>query len=480
MFKKITLRKLVVFVGLLVFGISAIAIPSRSTYGAQVSVDEPQYLLTALSIGEDLDLDISDEIEEEKFRKFHEIGLNTQTIDMNSSGQRLSPHDPLLPLLLSGPMRIGGWVGARVMLAIFSGLLASATLWVAVRRFKASPKIAAWVIGSFGAAPPLCSYGSQIYPEVPAALAVVLAIATATGTRSRWNSIGFVLAITALPWLSIKYLPVAFTIFLLASLTKDGTGKKFLSKSSAMVFVLMAVVYLLFHQLVYQGWTVYSAGDHFVGGEFEVIGGDPDIWGRSNRIIGLLVDKGFGLAAWTPSFLILPIAIAFNCRKKVDGWHYLILPFLIGWSTATWIAFTMHGWWWPGRQTVAVLPLGIIAITMLLDHFKKFLLPTILATAIGSIGWIWVAIEAQTGRRALIVDFEDTSWPWYKVWSKIFPDFHRMPTNTMWIAAFWALILSLLVTVGWCSVDRNKNSFRCKRADTNMATTDLDGSGSIR
>ena len=51
------------FVGFLVFGISAIAIPSRSTYGAQVSVDEPQYLLTALSIGEDLDLDISDEIE---------------------------------------------------------------------------------------------------------------------------------------------------------------------------------------------------------------------------------------------------------------------------------------------------------------------------------------------------------------------------------------------------------------------------------
>ena len=63
------------FIGLLVFGISAVAIPSRSTYGAQVSVDEPQYLLTALSIGEDFDLDISDEIAEEKFRNFHEVGL---------------------------------------------------------------------------------------------------------------------------------------------------------------------------------------------------------------------------------------------------------------------------------------------------------------------------------------------------------------------------------------------------------------------
>lgn len=468
------------FVGLFVFGISAIAIPSRSTYGAQVSVDEPQYLLTALSIGEDLNLDISDEIEEEKFRTFHEVGLNTQTIDMNSSGQRLSPHDPLLPLLLSGPMRIGGWVGARVLLAIFAGLLASTTLWVAVRRFKVSPKIAAWVVGSFGAAPPLCSYGSQIYPEVPAALAVILAIATITGPRSKWNSIGFVLSITALPWLSIKYLPVAFTIFLLASLSNKKTERKRISTSTAVVFVLMAAIYLLSHQLVYQGWTVYSAGDHFVGSEFEVIGGDPDIWGRSNRIIGLLVDKGFGLAAWTPSFLILPIAIAFNCKKKVDNWNYLILPFLIGWSTATWVAFTMHGWWWPGRQTVVVLPLGIIAIAILLDHFQKFLLPTIVATAIGSIGWVWIAVETQTGRRALIVDFEETSWPWYKIWSKIFPDFHRMPTNTTWIATFWALALLLLMAIGWHSADRNKNSFRRKRADTNMATTDLDGSGSIR
>ena len=265
------------FVGLFVFGISAIAIPSRSTYGAQVSVDEPQYLLTALSIGEDLNLDISDEIEEEKFRTFHEVGLNTQTIDMNSSGQRLSPHDPLLPLLLSGPMRIGGWVGARVLLAIFAGLLASTTLWVAVRRFKVSPKIAAWVVGSFGAAPPLCSYGSQIYPEVPAALAVILAIATITGPRSKWNSIGFVLSITALPWLSIKYLPVAFTIFLLASLSNKKTERKRISTSTAVVFVLMAAIYLLSHQLVYQGWTVYSAGDHFAGSEFEVIEGYPTL-----------------------------------------------------------------------------------------------------------------------------------------------------------------------------------------------------------
>ena len=40
------------------------AINARATYGAKISVDEPQYLLTALSIAEDFDLDISDELDE--------------------------------------------------------------------------------------------------------------------------------------------------------------------------------------------------------------------------------------------------------------------------------------------------------------------------------------------------------------------------------------------------------------------------------
>ena len=84
-------------------GTAAIGIPARSTYGAQVSVDEPQYLMTALSLGKDFNLDISDEIENGEYLPFHEVPLNTQTFDLDTAGQRLSPHDPLLPLLLAGP-----------------------------------------------------------------------------------------------------------------------------------------------------------------------------------------------------------------------------------------------------------------------------------------------------------------------------------------------------------------------------------------
>ena len=102
-----------------------VGIDARATYGARVSADEPQYLLTAISLGEDFDLDISDELEDQRYLPFHEITVDQQTVDLNSDGQRISPHDPLLPLVLAGPMRIGGWVAAKATLAIMLGFVAA-------------------------------------------------------------------------------------------------------------------------------------------------------------------------------------------------------------------------------------------------------------------------------------------------------------------------------------------------------------------
>ena len=48
--------------------VAFVGIDARATYGARVSGDEPQYLLTATSIGEDGNLDIADEIAEGRYR----------------------------------------------------------------------------------------------------------------------------------------------------------------------------------------------------------------------------------------------------------------------------------------------------------------------------------------------------------------------------------------------------------------------------
>ncbi|HTE69245.1 MAG TPA: hypothetical protein VK942_10875, partial [Actinomycetes bacterium] len=120
-------------VGLVVAVGCAAGIAVPATHETQTTADEPQYLLTAISLATDRDLDIADELAGGRWRPFHALPLPQQTEPL-AGGRRLSPHDPLLPLLLAAPVEVGGWVGAKLAMAAMAGLLAALLLWTAVRR----------------------------------------------------------------------------------------------------------------------------------------------------------------------------------------------------------------------------------------------------------------------------------------------------------------------------------------------------------
>jgi hypothetical protein len=352
-------------VGLLATVAAALGIGVRSTYGGNAAVDEPQYLLTALSLGEDGSLDISDELAARRWLPYHDADLPVQT-QVPADGRQLSPHDPLLPALLAVPMRLGGWVAAKATLALLGGVLAALTVWVAVRRFVVPVRIAGPGVALAACSAPLAVYGQQVYPELPAALATMVAVAALTGPLRRWPSLAaLAAAVVALPWLSVKYAPVA------AALTAVGVGRlcrrdRSGRRSAAWLVGALAVAgagYLLVHRLVWGGWTVYASGDNFqASGEFGVIGFRPNYPGRSIRLLGLLVDRDFGLAGWQPAWLlIVPAAVAL-LRARPPGWPALVAPLAAGWLAATYLAVTMHGFWWPGRQLVVVLPLAVLLV----------------------------------------------------------------------------------------------------------------------
>lgn len=437
-------------VALWTLGWALIALDARSTYGARTSGDEPQYLTTALSLGTDFDLDISDEIAERSFEPYHEISLNTQTFPLNDDGQRLSPHDPLLPLLLAAPMAAGGWVAAKATLAVIAALTAMSTLWLAVRRLGVRLGVAAGVVAAFFATPPLVAYGTQVYPEMPAALCVTLALAAASGPLGRGARVVAAVAVVALPWLSVKYVPVAAVIALVVVVRLWPDRRRQLASETAF-FVLAGIAYLWLHRRIYGGWTVYAAGDHFVGaGEFSVVGSQPDYLGRSRRVVGLLVDREFGLAAWMPAYLVLPGAMAVLARVRPPRWWAIGATVAVGYGVATWVALTMHGWWWPGRQLVVILPVAVAAIALGAERIAALRWVVLGGWIVGALGWAWLAIEASTDRRTIIVDFAETPYPWYRAWSTLLPDYQSFGgLGSVMLHWLWAMALIGIAAVTW-------------------------------
>jgi len=445
------LRRAMLFVAVTVTAVACAAVDARATYGARTTADEPQYLLTALSIGEDLDLDISDEIAAERYRPFSEVGLDEQTV-VDSGGRRFIPHDPLLPALLAPSMRLGGWVLAKLTLAAMAGVLAALTLWLAVRRFGVSVAPAALVVGAFGITPPLVSYGTQIYPELPAALAVTAAIAALTGPLRTRGLVVAGIALVALPWLGVKYVPVAAALAALLVWRLWRSGRKVDLVWFGVAMVAAGLAYLAAHRIVYGGWTVYAAGDHFVdAGELSVVGNDPDLPGRSRRLLGLLVDRGFGLAAWAPAYLLAIPATAGWLRTRPRGWGLLALPMAVGWLTATFVALTMHGWWWPGRQVVVILPAVVVIVAWWAAQSRARLTAVLALATVGLLGWLWLVIEASSGQLTLIVDFVDTANPLYRLSSRLLPDGQHMTDLTGPLTTIWWLLAAGLAVLGWRS-----------------------------
>lgn len=443
------------------FGAAAAGIAIPATAGQHAAVDETQYLLTAISLAEDGDLDIADELAARRWLAFADDEPPVQTAT-RADGRAISPHDPLLPLLLAGPVALGGWIGAKLALAACAGALAAAMLWTAVRRFAVRLRVAAPGVAIAAASAPLAVYGQQLYPELPAALTVVLGVAALTGPADRRHLAVLAAVIVAAPWLSVKYVPVVAVLAALGGYRWWRAGRRTDVLLTSGALALAGAAYLAVHRMVWGGWTVYASGDHFAtrGGEFTVVGDDISVAGRSVRLLALLTDRDYGLLAWQPAFLLLiPAAAALlsarafharhtRCNARAEQEHRaptvrgglvrrrpgvggLLAPLAVGWLVAAFVAATMHGFWWPGRHLVMVLPLAVLAILVWVGSAGTAV--RLAALALGMAGVVtyagllvagytgeftWVSgLDAVGGPlRALLPDYRATFWVPHLLW----------------------------------------------------------------
>jgi hypothetical protein len=189
--------------------------------------DEPHYLLVAESIAFDGDVDMRNDYasRERTLRVVNVFPLdyNVQAAVYKDSGELRPLHGVGLSALLAPAVGLGGLTGARVAMVLIAALLAHQLYFLLKdlgprRRYR----IGAWIAVAF--CMPVVPFTSQIYPELPGALIVVVVLRIILRRSvSPWVLAMGSLATAALFWLHVRYFPISFALLagLLYAATSD-------------------------------------------------------------------------------------------------------------------------------------------------------------------------------------------------------------------------------------------------------------------
>lgn len=269
--------------------------------------DEPHYLIIAQSLWRDGDLAIENNHGRGDYREYYASNLDPHYLTRGIDGQIYSIHPIGLPVLLTPVYAIGGY--RLVVLALLAmGAVAAAIMWrwVALALADAGAATFAWaaVVGSA----PFLLNTFTVYPEIAAALAVVVAFTVGLRLdRTPRTTHGLVVGVacSALPWLSTKYAPMSAALVAVAlarvwirwPATADRRPDAGVATSAAIVapYLLSLAGWFTFF-FVYWGspWPQAPYGAMVQTNVKNLIFGAP----------GLLFDQEYGLLAYAPVYIL--------------------------------------------------------------------------------------------------------------------------------------------------------------------------------
>ncbi|MPZ15727.1 MAG: hypothetical protein GEU73_15120, partial [Chloroflexi bacterium] len=197
-------------VALLLGVLFQLGVPLRGSFGANVTGDEPFYLLTTESLLSDGDFDLTNQYATEAYRRFFDGDgpLWYQSVP-TGDGRLLSPHNIGLSVLVLPAYAVGGVAWVKAFLALLGGLTAGWT-YLLCRRALAGRRGSLLAVLLLGISAPFFVYTSQIYPEMPAALLTTIVVWLNLGPRgSIRRGVGVAAVLAVLMWLGAKYAPVA-------------------------------------------------------------------------------------------------------------------------------------------------------------------------------------------------------------------------------------------------------------------------------
>ena len=180
--------------------------------------DEPHYLVIAQSLWRDGDLKIENNHTQRDYKEYFAPDLEPHYLTRGADNEIYSIHPVGMPVLMA-PVYAAGGYPAVVAAFVIMASVGAALMWLAIVSFSGSTGAATFAWVAVALTTPFLFNSFAIYPEIPAALAVVIAFiglvdATERSSWRRWLLVG--VAAATLPWLSTKYAPMSAAIVTIA------------------------------------------------------------------------------------------------------------------------------------------------------------------------------------------------------------------------------------------------------------------------
>ena len=430
----------------------AFSVDVRASRGASITGDEPFYLITTQSLLADGDLDLRNQYDAKSYKSFfdHADDLWYQSAP-TPDGRLLSPHNPGLSVLVIPGFALAGLSGAQVQLMLMAAAAMSLAFVLADR--LTGQRAVCWLITlAVGLTATAFIYATEIYPEFPAALALVIGLLIATRReRPGWHD-AFCLAaaLTAMCWLGSKYAALAMPVAAYFLFKADRSGQIALVVTGT----VSAALFAWFHLHVFGGLTPY--GVNVVYAEWsaaEIFGGHVGFAERYYRLWGLFVDRNFGLGRWAPLLLAAVPALALLAVKT---WELRLILALIVTQLliAAFVAITMMGWWFPGRTMLTTLPLFVVPLALLAARAGAFGRAFMVALAAYTLTITAGLTLAGHAREVTIaVDPFDMTFVPFQAIAGLFPRYTWWTAETWQLTyLWWALFIVATISTLWAEI----------------------------
>lgn len=324
--------------------------------------DEPFYVMTAISILRDRDLNEANNYAQRDYDEFYPADpLPGDWRGWPAFPRDLPPHPGSsdraglytkhglgLSFIIALPYEVFGRAGAALIIMLAAALLAG-QMYLLARESGAAENLATTLALALVIAMPIGPYAALIFPEVPAALLLLYVIRRlATNGNAWWQWLLTGLAIGYLPWLHQRFAPTAVVLsaFVLYRLIQRPSWSAIVTALAPIAVGGLSL--LAYNQWLY-GMPLQPVEDH---------AGFNRLNGTVNGGFGMLLDAQWGLWIVAP-VLLLALAATPRWVQQAPRLAWVALaaaaPYLL-------LVAAYKVWWgeWgpPARYLVPIVPLA--------------------------------------------------------------------------------------------------------------------------